>query len=79
MVSGFANFLQVLHAWPQALPCMYVYIYDIYTYDPKICVDPRGHKPHSFGQLSSLHLVLTEIKSKIENTGIAPTALELNT
>ena len=47
-------------------------------HDEKICPDPRGHKPSSFGQPSSLHLLLTEIKSKIENTGIAPTILELN-
>ena len=39
---------------------------------------PRGHKPPSFGQPSSLLLVLTEIKSKIENTDIAPTVIELN-
>ena len=47
-------------------------------HDEKICLDPWRHKPPSFGQPSSLHLVLTEIKSKIENTGIAPTVLELN-
>ena len=45
-------------------------------HDKKICLDPQGHKPPSFGQPSSLHLVLTEIKSKIENTGICSLCLK---